>query len=160
MSAVETAMRYCPMCGSEMETPVDVLAGLAAAPSLVGEALSSATGGGEGWSPAEVAAHLADTEIVTSWRFRQTLAEDEPDLAPYDQDRWAAVSRYSERDSEASLALFAALRTANVDLLRSLADAGWERAYRHVEYGRLTIRQLAQHKSDHDLAHIRQMRGE
>jgi hypothetical protein len=142
-----------------METPVDAVAGLAAAPSLVADALHVARGASAGWSPREIAVHLADTEIVTSWRLRQALAEDEPQIDSYDQDHWAGALRYDQRDPEASLSLFEALRAANVELLHSLDEAGWERGYHQSEYGRLTIRELAQHKSHHDLAHVRQMRG-
>jgi hypothetical protein len=106
-----------------------------------------------------VASHLADSEIVTAWRLRQTLAEDEPAIENYDQDRWAAGLGYGRRDVATSLETFAAVRAANLELLRMLDEDGWQRAYRHAEYGRLTLSTLLHHKSDHDLAHLRQILG-
>ena len=113
---------------------------------------------GGGWSPSEVAAHLADTEVAFGWRLRQTLAEDEPGLEGFDQERWAAAMHYEKRDPEASLASYAAARAANLEILRMLDDAGWERTFLHSEFGRLTLRAFVQHVSDH-LAHLRQIRG-
>jgi len=128
---------------------------------LIAEALRSGwTGEGAGWSPREVVAHLADSEVAFGWRLRQTLAEDEPELQPFDQERWAAATHYDRRDASVSLRAYAAARAANVDVLRMLDDAGWERRFRHPEFGGQTLRKLACHESDHDLLHLRQMRGE
>ena len=107
-----------------------------------------------------MAAHLADTEVAFGWRLRQTLAEDEPELQGFDQERWAAAMHYDKRDPDVSLAAYAAARAANLEILRMLDEAGWERRFRHLEFGRLTVRVMIKHKSDHDLAHLRQIRGE
>jgi nuclear transport factor 2 (NTF2) superfamily protein len=155
---IDTTTHFCSICGGDVETAADLLAGLAAAPALIAEAIEAASSAArDGWSPAEIAAHLADTEIVAAWRFRQALAEHEPEIGAFDQDRWASSGRYPERDLATSLQTFAAVRAANVELLRLLDDAGWLRTYRHAEYGRTTVRALAQHKSDHDLGHLRQI---
>jgi hypothetical protein len=158
---VRTTKRYCQICATEMEMPVDTLAGLAAAPQMIAEAVRSGRlRSAEGWSPSEVAAHLADTEVAFGWRLRQTLSEDEPELQGFDQDRWAAATQYGKRDTEVSLNAYAAARGLNVEILRMLDEAGWERRFRHSEFGLLTLRAMVQHKSDHDLAHLRQIRGE
>ena len=157
---IETADRYCDICGAKVETPVDTLAGLSAAPRLIAEALRSARPGTrEGWSPSAVAAHLADAEVVFGWRLRQTLAEEEPELQPFDQDHWAAALWYETRDPSASLRAYAAVIDGNVALLRTLDDAGWERRYCQPEYGVMSLRKLAQHESDHDVAHLRQIQA-
>lgn len=159
--ATETRLEFCKICGAEVETAIDILVSLAEAPAAIAEAMREAPAGArDGWSPAEIATHLADTEVVTGWRMRQTLAVDEPDIQPYDQDAWAEALHYDKRDLTLSLDAFAAARRANLEILRLLSDAEWERAYRHEEYGRLTLRQKIQHISDHDLAHLRQIRGD
>ncbi len=151
---------YCPICGADVETPLDTLASLTEAPGVIAAALREAPASArQGWSPHEVATHLADTEVVTGWRVRQILAVDEPDIQPYDQDAWVAALHYSSRDLALALEAFAAARRANVEILRLLSEAEWARAYHHSEYGRLTLRQKLQHISDHDLAHLRQIRG-
>ena len=96
---------------------------------------------------------------MTGWRVRQILAVDEPEIQPYDQDAWVAALHYDRRDLTVALEAFAAARHANLEILRLLSDAEWERAYRHAQYGRLTLREKVRHISDHDLAHLRQIRG-
>ena len=152
---------HCPICGGDVQRPRDTVAGMASAPDAIAAAVrASGPGPAAGWSPAEVAAHLADVEIGLAWRLRQTLAEDEPEIQPFDQDAWAAATRYPERDAEASLHAFAAVRAINVEIMRRMTEVEWARRFRHREFGYLPIRTLIEHISDHDLAHLRQIRGE
>ncbi len=156
---VETKRRHCPICDAEVEMPVDTLAGMAAAPQLIAAAVWAASGGaGEGWSASEIAAHLADIEVALGWRIRQILSEDEPALQPFNQDDWAATLRYGERDMEVALNAYAAQRAANVEILARLSEEGWERRFKHPEFGPASLRTLVRHISDHDLAHLTQIR--
>lgn len=157
---IETERAHCEICGGDVDVPADLLGGMAQAPSLIGEAVrASGRSGGGGWSPPEVAAHLADVELVDGWRFRQTLAADEPELEPFDQDAWAAALRYGERDVETSLSAYAAQRAVNVELLRGLSDAEWLRRFRHREFGTHPLRVLVRHIADHDIEHLRQIQA-
>ncbi len=157
---VETTRRHCPICETEVEMPADTLAGMAAAPKLIAEAVrSTSVGTGDGWSASEIAAHLADIEVALGWRIRQVLSEDEPALQPFDQNDWAAALRYGERDVEVALKAYAAQRAANVEILAGLSEKGWERRFRHPEFGPASLRTLVRHISDHDLAHLTQVRG-
>lgn len=62
----ETKLEFCQICGTEVETPTDTLSSLAEAPEVIAAALrETPEGARDGWSPAEVATHLADTEVVT-----------------------------------------------------------------------------------------------
>ena len=132
---------------------------MAGAPQAIADAVRDAGSTAEGWSASEIAAHLADVEIGLGWRLRQTLAEDEPEIQPFDQDAWATVTHYPERDADASLHAFAAVRAVNVEIMRRMSEAEWERKFRHREFGHVPIRTLVEHIADHDLAHIRQIRG-
>ncbi len=157
---METTRRHCPICESEVEMPVDTVEGMAAAPKLIAEAVRAAPGGaGEGWSASEIAAHLADIEVALGWRIRQVLSVDEPALQPFNQDDWAAALRYGERDVEVALNAYAAQRAANVEILAGLSEEGWERRFKHPEFGPASLRTLVRHISDHDLAHLAQIRG-
>lgn len=157
---MDTITAPCPICGTDVERPRDTVAGMAAAPAAT-EAAFRAPGASAaaGWSRSEVAAHLADVEVGLAWRLRQTLAEDEPEIQPFDQDAWATSTHYPERDAEASLRAFAAVRAVNVEIMRRMTGGEWDRKFRHPEFGHLPIRALIEHISDHDLAHLRQIRG-
>ena len=157
---IDTTRQYCAICSAEVDMPVDTIDAMAMAPGEIGGALrASLSGSGAGWSPAEVLTHLADTEVVTGWRLRQILAEDEPTIQPYDQERWATALHYQKRDPTVALEAFGAARHANLEILRLLSDEEWERTYVQPEYGRQTLRTKIRHISDHDLAHLRQIRG-
>jgi hypothetical protein len=109
------------------------------------------------WSVIEVIQHLADAELVTSFRTRMTLTEEQPQLQGYDQDRWASVLRYAEVPLELALAQLRGLRTGNLRLWRALTPEQRGRAGLHSERGPesvdLTIRMMA----GHDLVHRRQI---
>src|SRR5215468_442949 len=46
------------------------------------------------WSIAEILAHIADTEVVASWRLRLILGSDGTPIQGFDQNVWAAAFRY------------------------------------------------------------------
>src|SRR5688572_8223196 len=68
------------------------------------------------WSAAMVFAHLADSELVTSFRLRLILAHDRPALTPYDQDLWATRLHYDRVSPSDNIERFTVLRQANVVL--------------------------------------------
>ena len=74
------------------------------------------------WSIAEIVAHLGDAEIVGAYRIRAILASPGISLQAYDQNDWMRAQRHESSDPHVSLALFAALRAAQVRLLRGLDD--------------------------------------
>lgn len=156
---IQTTRRMCDLCGKEKEMPADLLEGMAAAPRLISRAVQTAERPSTGWSPAEVAAHLADAEIVLAWRMRQILTLDEPELQPFDQEHWADTLRYSERSVASSLAAYMTVRTSNIEIMRTLSEDQWQRRYRHPEFGPNTLRAYAQHISDHDVEHMGQVTG-
>jgi DinB superfamily len=45
----------------------------------------------EKWSPAEIIAHLADVEIVQSWRVRSILGAPGTPIQAFDQDAWVTA---------------------------------------------------------------------
>jgi hypothetical protein len=109
------------------------------------------------WSVAEVIAHLADSELVGSYRFRRVLAEDKPRLSGYDQDRWAQGLRYRDTMLPESLAQFRCLRAGNLRLLRAATPADLQRVGIHAERGEETLAHIVKLYAAHDLVHLRQI---
>ncbi len=89
----------------------------------------------EKWSIQEIVAHLADDELVGAYRVRLILAAPGTAIQAFDQDRWAETGRYAATDPWRALALFRALREANLALWHRLSPAEWERAGVHAERG-------------------------
>jgi hypothetical protein len=111
------------------------------------------------WSIAEIAAHLADTEVAMSWRLRMVLSQPGGTIQPFDQDAWAAAMRYEKRDPRKSLEQYRSLREANVALLRSLTPGDWKKSAMHPERGKQTVRTIVEMTAGHDLNHIAQIEG-
>jgi hypothetical protein len=111
----------------------------------------------ERWSIAQIAAHLADAEIVGAWRLRAVLAEDGVPLQPFDQNVWASAFTYEEVDAGESVALFSALRSATVRLLGRVDPARLQHAGLHAERGRESGEHLIRLYAGHDLNHLTQI---
>ena len=107
------------------------------------------------WSPAEIIAHLADCELVFAFRLRQTLAEDNHSIQPFDQDKWAA--QYGGVSADQALEVFKAMRGWNLRLLRSALPTAAQRKVTHPERGAMTFQTIVETMAGHDLNHIGQL---
>jgi hypothetical protein len=108
------------------------------------------------WSAAEIVSHLADCEIVFAFRLRQTLAEDNPTIQPFDQDKWAV--QYPGTSASLALETFSALRKWNLLLIQSALPAAGDRAMTHPERGTMTFQTVVETMAGHDLNHLAQLR--
>src|SRR5207302_9466940 len=68
------------------------------------------------WSVAEILAHLADTEMVASWRIRASLAAPGTAMQAFDQDDWVTAGHYDTREPRKSVEDFRVLRERDVVL--------------------------------------------
>ncbi|HZM17638.1 MAG TPA: DinB family protein [Candidatus Krumholzibacteria bacterium] len=109
------------------------------------------------WSIQHVVDHLTDQETVAAYRWRSVIAEDEPELRGYDQDRWAARLRYGAAPAATVLAELETLRRRNLRLLEALDDAEFERVGQHTERGPESVLRIMQLTAGHDLVHRRQI---
>jgi hypothetical protein len=109
------------------------------------------------WSVNEILAHLAETEMVGGYRIRMILGAPGTPLQAFDQDSWAVAGRYAARDARKSLALFRAVRYANLDLLRGLTPAQWKHHGLHAERGEESVDTIVHMFAGHDLNHLRQI---
>jgi hypothetical protein len=111
------------------------------------------------WSICEIATHLADCELVFSFRLRQTLAPalDQPHaiIQPFDQDAWA--QRYSAYQLEPALALFQAARNWNLLFLTTVSQDDRHRPTTHPERGTMTLWTIVETMAGHDINHLQQI---
>ena len=109
------------------------------------------------WSIAEIMAHLADAEVVASWRMRLILGRSGTPIQPFDQDVWAKTFRYENQDPRQTLKVFRVLRENNLALLKSVPRKLWENHGMHAERGKETIAHIVKMFAGHDINHLRQM---
>lgn len=113
--------------------------------------------GPSAWSVHEVVVHCADSEANAHMRLRYLLAEPEPVIIGYDQDRWAVILDYHRHPLEPALATVAAVRANTVPLLERLGEAQWHRAGRHTESGPYSVRTWLEIYAEHLHQHARQV---
>jgi DinB superfamily len=113
----------------------------------------------EKWSAAEILAHLADAEIVLSWRMRCILGAPGAAIQAYDQDAWVAAGHYHRRDAQKCLEQFRVLRETNLALLKSLKPEQWKHYGMHSERGEESIDRIVHMMAGHDINHLEQIRA-
>ena len=105
------------------------------------------------WSAHEVVCHCADSETNSYARIRYLVAETDPTIVGYHQDRWAITLDYHAHPLEPALATVDAVRANTTALIRRLPDAAWARAGTHTESGPYTaedwLRIYAEHLEIH-----------
>ena len=110
------------------------------------------------WSVFEVFAHIFDAEIAYAGRYRWILAQDEPPLVGYDQDRWVDRLHDDDEDPEEMLALFRALRRSHLELWARTSPSDRARVGIHSERGPESFDQSFRLIAGHGLLHLGQMR--
>lgn len=107
------------------------------------------------WNAREIVCHLADCEIVFAYRLRQTLAEENHLIQPFDQDKWASV--YGAYDAAAALAVFSSLRRWNIAFINAVPASAFSKRVTHPERGQMTFKTVVETMGGHDLNHIKQL---
>jgi len=111
----------------------------------------------EKWSVSEIVAHLADAEIVISYRLRLVLGSPGTTIDAYDQGSWAVSGHYGDRDPQKSLEQFRVMREANLLLLELLKPEQWKHYGMHSERGQESIERMVRMHAGHDVNHLRQI---
>jgi hypothetical protein len=147
-----------------MEPLSELLERFRRGPDLVAAVITGAAGAEldyvpspEKWSIRQILAHLADSEIVSSDRFRRVIAENNPTLVGYDQDAWTAHLNYKRRKTADSLELFRRLRQENYELMKDLPEEAFARTGNHTERGAMTLRELVAYDVEHHEKHAEQL---
>jgi uncharacterized damage-inducible protein DinB len=108
------------------------------------------------WSVAEIVAHLADAEVVISWRLRQILSGSGASIQAFDQDVWANTFDYAHRDVKQSLETYRVLRESNLSLLKSVPRQLWDNYGVHQERGNESVAHMVRIIAGHDVNHLQQ----
>jgi hypothetical protein len=106
----------------------------------------------------EIVGHLRDAAEVYHKRIYMMSTQTDPVLEPYDPDAYARDHGYMERDLEDMVRDMRLFRSNTVSLLTSLVNWNWARTGRHLEDGRLSIRQIVEHMIEHEAEHLADIR--
>ena len=115
----------------------------------------------DGWTVRQVVHHVCDSHVNSYVRYRWTLTEDEPEIKPYLEKKWAELPDAKNEDIDVSLDLLTALHKRWTRLLLGLDDKDFKKRLVHPDYPRkLTLDMMTALYSwhgRHHTAHITEL---
>ena len=114
------------------------------------------------WTIQQVVLHLCDSDLVYAERMKRVIAEENPTLQGYDENKWVAGLHYAEQGAEDAVTLLATVRRQMARILRKLPESAFARSGNHTEYGKRTLAQLVEgavKHLDHHIAFIHRKRA-
>jgi hypothetical protein len=115
----------------------------------------------DGWTPRQIAHHLADSEMMSAIRIRRLLAEPEPVIHGYDEKGFAERLT-ADRPIEPSIQAMRWARETCSQLLDRMTEDQWRIVGTHTESGRYGtvdwLKIYAAHAHEH-AAQISRARG-
>ncbi|HEU4829376.1 MAG TPA: DinB family protein [Gemmatimonadales bacterium] len=109
------------------------------------------------WSAHEVIVHCADSETNAAGRIRYLLAEKDPTILGYDQDRWAELFDYHALPVEPAFQAIEAVRANTLPLIRRITEAQFSIMGRHTESGPYGVADWLRSYGEHLHVHVRQI---
>ena len=106
------------------------------------------------WSLADLARHLADTEIAYGFRLRTALTVETPHFPAFPENVW--VDRFRDEPLEDALQRLDVLRRSHLAVIARIRPSELERVGVHSERGVETVRRMVRLWAGHDLVHLAQ----
>ncbi|MEO6435009.1 MAG: DinB family protein [Tepidisphaeraceae bacterium] len=107
------------------------------------------------WTIQQVVIHCIDSELVSADRLKRMIAEDNPPLIGYDENKYVAGLFYDEQDAEQAATIVDTNRKLFASALRKLPEAAWGRKGTHNERGVVTVGSYLKDVVDHLEHHIK-----
>ena len=114
------------------------------------------------WSIQQVVVHCMDSDLIATDRIKRMIAEDNPTLIGYDENKFVQNLRYDEQAAEQAVQILDLNRKLFANVLRRLPEAVWQRKGTHNERGAITaggyLKSTVEHL-DHHLSFIHKKRA-
>jgi hypothetical protein len=107
------------------------------------------------WSIQQVVIHVMDSDLIATDRLKRMIAEDNPTLIGYDENKFAQNLFYDEQPADAAVQIVDLNRKLFVNVLRKLPDAALQRKGNHNERGLITVGKYLQSTIDHLEHHLK-----
>ncbi len=109
------------------------------------------------WTIRQILNHLADTETVLSERIRRAIAEENPFVIVFDQDRWNELLDYSTYPVSISKQVFGSVRDSVIYLAEKHYAGSENRQFFHTAAGIRTLQQEFDKVAIHNDGHLKQI---
>ncbi len=112
-----------------------------------------------GWSPRQLAHHIADSHLNSFVRFKLALTEENPTICTYEQALWGETPDVLGVPVSSSLSIVEGLHGRWVALLRSMSAEDFQRTLLHPEIGRIDLDFMLQLYAWHGAHHVAHITG-
>ena len=116
-----------------------------------------------GWTPRQIAHHVAESHMNAYIRFKLAITEVNPTIKPYDENLWAKTPDVAREPAATSVALLEALHRRWVTLLEAMRPEDFARTVFHPEHKRELsldwMLQLYSWHGKHHASHITHLRS-
>ena len=106
------------------------------------------------WSIQQVVIHCMDSDLIATDRLKRMIAEDNPTLIGYDENKFVANLFYEDQSADQAIALLDQNRKLFTTVLRKLPPQAFERKGTHNERGAMTVGGYLKSTVDHLEHHI------
>ena len=106
-------------------------------------------------STLEVVCHLVDFDPVYVERMKRAIAMDNPTLLGADENDFARVLCYHDRDAEEELKLLEYTRSSMAKILNKIPLESWGRIGQHKERGPMTVQKMVETMINHIPHHVK-----
>ena len=116
-----------------------------------------------GWTPRQIAHHVAESHMNAYIRFKLAITESNPTIKPYDENLWAKTPDVAREPAATSIALLESLHRRWVTLLEAMRPEDFARTVFHPEHKRELsldwMLQLYSWHGKHHASHIPSLRA-
>ena len=109
------------------------------------------------WSAAYVIHHMCDGDLHFTVRYLNCLAEESPNIFPFQEKIYPGRLIYAERDPIASLAAIEGSAKVAGNFLSVIPESDWLRTSLHVDRGLITLGDMVSMAIGHSKAHSEQL---
>jgi hypothetical protein len=107
------------------------------------------------WTIQQVVIHLMDSDLIAADRMKRVIAEDNPQLIGFDENKFVANLFCDEQSAENAVKILDLNRRQFAPVLRKLPESAFARAGTHNERGRVTLLQLLETYTNHLEHHLK-----
>ena len=106
------------------------------------------------WSIQQVVLHLADCEAVFADRIKRVIAEENPTLLAFDENKWASALHYNDQSADLGAQQVDLMRRQLGAVLKHLGDDAFNRSGTHSEAGKITLADIVNKANKHFEHHL------
>lgn len=106
------------------------------------------------WTIQQVVIHLLDSDLIATDRMKRVIAEENPTLIGYDENKFAQNLFVNDQSAEDAITIVDLNRRNFARVLRKLPASAWDRIGTHNERGKRVLGQMLNDTVSHLDRHV------